>query len=43
MVDNNRPNDVVGLVVHPLKGESFVLPMARKTAIDVGTLLIVVK
>jgi hypothetical protein len=43
MVDNNRPNDVVGLVVHPVRGEAFVLPMARKTAVDVGTLLILVK
>ena len=43
MVDNNRPDDVVGLVVNPVKGESFVLPMARQTAVDVGTLLILVR
>jgi hypothetical protein len=43
MVDNNRPDDVVGLVVNPAKGEPFIVPMARSTAVDVGTLLILVK
>jgi hypothetical protein len=42
LVDNNDEN-IVGLQVNPLDSASFVLPMARSTAKDVGLLLLVVK
>jgi hypothetical protein len=36
--DKNRP--IVGLKVSPIVGESFVLPMSRHTAAEIGAILI---
>jgi hypothetical protein len=36
--DKKRP--IVGLKVSPIVGESFVLPMSRHTAAEIGAILI---
>ncbi len=35
-----RPEKILGLKVNPRFGESFVVPMTARTAVEIGTLLL---